>query len=178
MRVDFAVSGPNPGSSFAVSDANGKAAFCYTGQNLGDDTITASVGGVSAQAHKIWAVTAQHAPVADAQSVTTNESTPKAITLTGSDAGGHALTFIVTTNPTHGSLSGTAPNLTYHPNANYHGPDSFSFKSHDGLVDSAPATVSITVTSVNDAPVADAQSVTTDGGHAESHCVVRLRCRR
>ena len=99
VRVDYAVSGPNPGSSFAVSDANGKAAFCYTGQNLGDDTITASVGGVSAQAHKIWAVTAQHAPVADAQSVTTNESTPKAITLTGSDVGGHALTFIVTSNP-------------------------------------------------------------------------------
>ena len=66
MRVDFAVSGPNPGSSFAVSDGNGKADFCYTGQSLGDDTVTASVGGVSAQAHKIWAATVEHAPVADA----------------------------------------------------------------------------------------------------------------
>ena len=162
VHVDFAVSGPNPGSSFAVSDANGRAAFCYTGQSPGDDTITASVGGVTAQAHKIWAATVQHTPVADAQSVTTNESTPKTITLTGSDAGGHALTFTVTSNPTHGSLSGTVPNLTYHPNASYHGADSFSFKTNDGLVDSAPAAVSITVASVNDAPVADGQSVTTN----------------
>ena len=74
---------------------------------------------------------------------------------------GNPLTYSVVTQPGHGSLSGTAPNLTYTPAANYNGADSFTFKVNDGSVDSAPATVSITVTPVNDAPVANAQSVST-----------------
>jgi hypothetical protein len=69
---------------------------------------------------------------------------------------GDALTFTIVTPPAHGTLAGTAPNLTYTPAANYNGPDSFSFKANDGTVDSSPATVSITVTPVNDAPVANA----------------------
>src|SRR5207237_477173 len=67
----------------------------------------------------------------------------------------------IVSGPSHGSLSGTAPNVTYTPAANYNGADSFTFKANDGAVDSAAATVSITVTAVNDAPVANAQSVTT-----------------
>jgi len=74
---------------------------------------------------------------------------------------GNALTYRVTVNPSHGTLSGTAPNLTYTPAANYNGPDSITFVANDGTVDSAPAVVSITVTPVNDLPVAAAQSVTT-----------------
>ena len=61
------------------------------------------------------------APVANGQSVTTNEDTGKAITLSGSDVDGDTLTFSVVTQPTNGTLSGTAPNLTYTPNANYNG---------------------------------------------------------
>ena len=90
------------------------------------------------------------APIANAQSVTTNEDTPKAITLTGSDVDGDTLTFSVVSGPTHGALSGTAPNLTYTPASDYHGPDSFTFKANDGTADSNIATVSITVTPVND----------------------------
>jgi VCBS repeat-containing protein len=101
------------------------------------------------------------APVADNQSVTTAEDTAKSITLTGSDLDGDSLSFTVQTQPTHGTLSGTAPNLTYTPAANYNGPDSFTFLANDGQTNSAIATVSITVTPVNDAPVADSQSVTT-----------------
>ena len=85
------------------------------------------------------------APVANGQSVTTNEDTPKTITLTGTDPDGDALTYTVTAQPAHGTLSGTAPNLTYTPAANYNGSDSFSFKVNDGKADSAPATVNITI---------------------------------
>jgi hypothetical protein len=102
-------------------------------------------------------------PVADDQSVATSQDTPIAIALTGSDADGDALTFAVATNPASGVLTGTAPNLTYTPNAGFTGNDSFTFTVNDGTVDSAPATVSITVNAPgNTAPVANAQSVTTD----------------
>lgn len=101
-------------------------------------------------------------PVAHDQTVTTDEDTPVAITLTASDADGDALTFSVVDPPTHGGLSGAAPDLTYTPDADYNGSDSFTFKANDGTDDSNIATVTITVNSVNDPPVAHDQDVTTD----------------
>jgi hypothetical protein len=102
------------------------------------------------------------APTANPQSVTTNEDTAKAVTLTGSDPDNDPITFTVVTNPGHGVLSGTTPNLTYTPAANYNGSDSFTFKVNDGHGDSNIATVSITVNPVNDPPTANAQSVSTN----------------
>ena len=43
---------------------------------------------------------------------------------------------------------------TYTPDANFYGEDSFTFIANDGTIDSNLAVVTITVTSVNDAPVA------------------------
>src|ERR1044071_8663775 len=54
-------------------------------------------------------------PVANPQSITMNQNTSRAITLTGSDADGDSLTFSVVTGPTQGTLSGTAPSLVYTP---------------------------------------------------------------
>ncbi len=102
------------------------------------------------------------APTADAQSVSLDEDTSSAVTLTGSDPDGDALSFSVTGGPSNGSLSGTAPNLTYTPDANFNGADSFTFVVNDGTVDSAPATVNITVNPVNDLPTTSPVSVTTD----------------
>jgi hypothetical protein len=85
-----------------------------------------------------------------------------AVTLTGSDPDGDDVTFIVVSGPGHGSLSGTAPNLTYTPGQGYYGSDSFTFKVSDGRLDSTPTTVSITINGVNDAPVADTLALTTD----------------
>ncbi|MEI6603804.1 MAG: DUF6288 domain-containing protein [Verrucomicrobiota bacterium] len=98
-------------------------------------------------------------PVATAQSVSTAEDTAKAITLAATDTDGDALGYSIVTLPAHGTLTGTEPNITYTPAANYSGSDSFAFKANDGHVDSKAAMVSITVTAVSDAPVAFAQSV-------------------
>ena len=68
-------------------------------------------------------VSPNRAPVADPQAVIVPEDTPTGIVLTGSDPDGNQLTFSVVTGPAHGTLSGTAPNLTYTPHTNYHGLD-------------------------------------------------------
>ncbi len=58
-------------------------------------------------------------------------------------------------SPLHGSASIEAGRVRYTPNANFHGTDGFTYTITDpsGL-SSTPATVTITVTAVNDAPVA------------------------
>jgi hypothetical protein len=100
-------------------------------------------------------------PVANDQTLTTPEDTPLGLTLTGSDPEGGPLTFAIATQPANGTLTGTAPLLTYTPAANFTGTDSFTFTvtDADGLVDTG--TVTITVAPVNDPPVADDQSLTT-----------------
>jgi hypothetical protein len=104
-----------------------------------------------------------HAPVANGQSVSTDEDTQQSITLSGSDAdSGDPLNYSIVANPAHGTLTGNAPILTYTPAANYNGADSFTFKVNDGTVDSNNATVIIAVNPVNDAPVATNLSLTTD----------------
>jgi len=104
----------------------------------------------------------QTPPIADHQDVITDEDVALGITLTGNDGQEDTLTYLVVDNPTNGVLSGTAPNLTYTPDAEFHGTDSFTFKIHDGTEEGNTATVSITVNSVNDVPVADAQNLNTD----------------
>lgn len=84
-------------------------------------------------------------PVANNQAITLNKNTQQAITLSATDANNDPLTYTVVTQPTSGSLSGSAPNLTYNPNLDYVGPDSFTFKANDGTTDSNTATISITV---------------------------------
>src|SRR5437899_6456716 len=126
-----------------------------------DGTVDSAVATVSLTVAHV-----NHAPVAAAQTVTTAEDTAKAMVLTATDGDGDTLTYSVVAGPTHGALSGTAPTLTYTPAANYYGPDSFTFKANDGTVDSSAATVSITVTAVNDPPVAanDSYAATEDTG--------------
>jgi VCBS repeat-containing protein len=93
-------------------------------------------------------------PVALDQSVTTHEDTPKDITLAASDVEGDALGYSVVSGPAHGTLSGTAPNLVYTPALDYNGTDRFTYKANDGQTDSNVGEVTITVSAVNDPPVA------------------------
>jgi uncharacterized repeat protein (TIGR01451 family) len=96
------------------------------------------------------------APFANPQTVYTFEDNPIDITLTGADPEGDAITFAVKTNPAHGTLSGTAPNLTYSPAQDWYGTDSFTFSVTDTHGGSSVATITINVLPVNDAPIVDA----------------------
>ncbi|MGC8742442.1 MAG: Ig-like domain-containing protein, partial [Verrucomicrobiia bacterium] len=171
QTLTYSISGGNTNSAFAINSASGQITV-NNGSVLDHETVP------------IWQLTVQvtdngtpvnsstatitinitdvnEKPIANPQNVTTAEDTAKVITLTGSDPENGTLTYTILTQPAHGTLSGTPPNVTYTPAANYNGADSFTFKVNDGTFDSDPATVSITVNSVNDAPVANPQSVTT-----------------
>src|SRR5207302_1453366 len=132
---------------------NGPDGFTF---KANDGTIDSNVAAVS-----ISVTPVNDPPVAAGQSVTTPEDTSKAIILSASDVDGDALRHQIVTGPAHGTLSGAAPNLMYTPAADYNGPDGFTFRASDGGLFSNTATVSITVTPVNDPPVAAGQSVTT-----------------
>jgi ELWxxDGT repeat protein len=84
---------------------------------------------------------------ADAQQLSTAQGAPVNFTLTGTNttSPGAAKTFAVTGIPNHGSLTGTAPNFTYTPDAGYYGTDSLSFTVTSGGVTSSPANVVFTV---------------------------------
>jgi len=94
-----------------------------------------------------------HVPVAQSGSVSVNENGSVVITLNVSDADGDPLNFRISP-PSHGTLSGAAPNVTYRPAANYNGPDGFSFKVSDGVTESGIAFISIRVNPASSAPVA------------------------
>ncbi|WP_392542973.1 post-COAP-1 domain-containing protein [Oryzobacter telluris] len=90
VRVDFAAGTSNTASGFAFTDAAGTAPFCYTGANAGTDTITATLGSLTATATKTWtSVTTNHPPTITGGSGTVVYSdaiTPFSITYGDADA--------------------------------------------------------------------------------------------
>ncbi|HET6891753.1 MAG TPA: Ig-like domain-containing protein, partial [Pyrinomonadaceae bacterium] len=133
-------------------NANGTATITVVLQDDGDTTN----GGQNVSAPQTFVINitaVNDPPVANNQSVSTSEDIARFITLTASDVEFNPLTFTILSGPSHGTLSGSGAFRTYVPQANFNGSDSFTFKVNDGQFDSAEATISITVTAVNDAPV-------------------------
>ena len=70
------------------------------------------------------------------------------------DAEGTTLTASLVTNPVNGTVTFNPDgSFSYTPNPGFNGVDSFTYRSNDSLANSAPATVSITITGLNDPPV-------------------------
>ncbi|MBN1850854.1 MAG: FG-GAP repeat protein [Deltaproteobacteria bacterium] len=149
---DIIIGAPN----YQNSELNEGAAFVFLGSPSG-----------------IIVSPANHAPVANPQAITVDEdSTNNPIVLTGSDADSDPLTYTVPGDPANGTLTGTAPNLFYTPDANYYGTDTFTFNVNDGFVDSPGATVTITISPINDVPVANPLSVTIDEDSTDNPIVL------
>ena len=86
---------------------------------------------------------------------TTNEEQSLQINFVAEDVDNANLTFAVVDAPANGTLGTISDGtVTYTPNLNFNGSDTFTFKANDGVVDSNVATVSITIAPVNDAPIA------------------------
>ena len=127
-----------------VANFNGADQFTFTATGpAGPDSAIAS----------IVIAAANDAPVCTGDTSSGNEDTAQSGTVVCTDADLNPLTYSKVAGPAHGTAS-VAINggWSYTPAANYNGPDSFTFKANDGTADSNVATVSITVTPVNDAP--------------------------
>ena len=149
------LSGTAPSLSYSPNaNYSGSDSFSYKANDGVADsntaTVTITVNGINDN------------PEAANQDVEVNEDGTASITLTGSDEEEDTLSFTVLSQPKNGTLSGTAPTLSYSPNANYSGNDSFSYKANDGSADSNAATVTITVNGINDKPEVANQSVDVD----------------
>lgn len=84
-------------------------------------------------------------PQAQSQSLGAQKNVARPITLTATDTDNDAITYTVATQPSHGTLTGTAPDLTYTPASNYTGSDSFTFTAGDWSPNTTTGTVTINV---------------------------------
>ncbi len=131
---DFNTGSASETFTYLVSDANGATATA---------TVTLNIAPVN------------DAPAAPNVITTTPEETPLNGTLTASDIDGDILSFAKASNPSNGTvvvnLDGT---YTYTPNPNFTGTDTFTFKVSDGNGGTIIRSVTVTVSGINDAPVA------------------------
>ena len=145
-----------------VANYNGPASITYTvNDNSGATSNVATVN--------ITVTPVNDAPVAANNATTTAEDTPVTLDITANDTDldGTINTASVDLDPTtagqqttlttaQGTWSVTSGNLTFTPVANYNGPASVTYTVNDNSgATSNVATVSITVTPVNDAPIAN-----------------------
>ena len=153
-----------PVNGAVTMNSNGSYTYTPSANFNGSDsfTFTANDGTVnSAPATVTITVTpVNDAPVASAGSLTVAEdSAANAGSVNAADTDGDPLSYALASGPANGTATVSSNgSYTYTPNANFNGSDSFTFTASDGSVDSAPATVAVTVTPVNDAPVANADT--------------------
>ncbi len=150
-----------PSSGTLVFNADGSFNYLPTANFNGVDQFTYeatnTVGTTGPVTVNLTVNSVNDLPTADDKSVIVDEDSSMGITLSGTDDDGSELTYVRGT-PSHGTLTGTGASLTYTPFPNYNGPDSFTYVTNDLTADSAPATVSITVSSVSDLPVANSDT--------------------
>ncbi len=124
----------------------GTDTFTYTVSNSSGETATANVN-----------VTVNHVkppPTAQSLHLTTDQNTPISVPLSGTDVEGAALSYFIEDDPTNGTLSavGDDNTVTYVPNGNFHGTDTFTYKATDDVLAGPAATVTITVNPVAQGP--------------------------
>ncbi|WP_274009841.1 tandem-95 repeat protein [Vibrio parahaemolyticus] len=160
--LNFSVSG---NSNVLVSIENGIATISPTADWNGSETLTFTATDPSGESVS-QTVNFTVAPVADivADKATVVEDTPTIIKVLGNDTfadDGKVVSLDTNNGPANGTVSVNPDgSVTYTPNDNYHGADSFTYIVTSGGV-SESTTVSVDVTPVNDAPVAKDDIATT-----------------
>jgi len=148
--------------SHGVVVLNKDGSFSYTPDTdfLGEDSFTYNLLGLPPEITGEYVdsatvyITVNTLPVAHDQNLTTDEDVPLDITLTADYITPGPEVWTIVTQPDNGTLTGTGANLTYTPDQDWYGTDSFTFQVNDGMYDSNVATITIEVLPVNDPPVA------------------------
>ena len=150
--LEFSISG---GSEIAAILSGSDVSFSASQDYNGSETFTVFVtDGTDTDSQTIIVTVnaVNDAPVAQSVQVETYEDAAIVIQLDGSDVDSNLLTYTVTTNPLNGILNVDGGLVTYTPNLNYFGNDSFSYLVSDGILSSNEAVVTLSVLSINDAP--------------------------
>ncbi|EPS5918153.1 tandem-95 repeat protein [Vibrio parahaemolyticus] len=160
--LNFSVSG---NSNVLVSIENGIATISPTADWNGSETLTFTATDPSGESIS-QTVNFTVAPVADivADKATVVEDTPTIIKVLGNDTfedDGKVVSLDTNNGPANGTVSVNPDgSVTYTPNDNYIGKDTFTYIVTSGGV-SESTTVEVNVTPVNDAPVAKDDIATT-----------------
>jgi VCBS repeat-containing protein len=168
------VSGPAHASSFTL-DANGSFNYVHDGSETTTDSFTyrASDGSLNSNVATVTiAVTpVNDAPVANNDSYSVNEGGTLNVAAPGVmsndvDADGPTRTAIIVSGPAHASSFALNANgsFTYVHDGSETTSDAFTYKVSDGSLESNVAAVTISVTAVNDAPVANNDSYSVNEG--------------
>ncbi|MCB9571896.1 MAG: tandem-95 repeat protein [Kofleriaceae bacterium] len=164
------VTATDPAHGSVVVNADGTVTYTpdadYYGPDTFDYTVTDADGDASTATVTVDVTPTNDVPVAVADSATVAEDGTVVVAVLGNDTGlGDPPLVVTATDPAHGTVVVNADGtVTYTPDADYHGPDAFTYTVTDADGDASTATVTIAVTPVNDTPVAVADTATVDEG--------------
>jgi hypothetical protein len=157
----------SPAGSGVVFGGGPDVAYVPNGNFAGTDTFVVQVddGHAATDTAVITVIVdpVNDQPMANASAVTVAEDSVANFSLDASDLDGDTLAITApVAGPSSGGLACSGALCTYTPNPNFNGADLFTFSVDDGNGGTDNASVSITVTPVNDAPIASAASGSTD----------------
>lgn len=137
-----------------AQDFSGSDSFTFLGRDDNGDSNIATVN--------ITITATNDPPTATNTTLTVNEDSSATGQLQAQDPNADTLTYSIVTNPAHGTATTVNSNgtFTYTPDTDFSGTDSFTFTVNDGQTTSNSATVSITITAINDPPTAEPVAIT------------------
>lgn len=165
-----------PVGSDISADGKGKfqTDFKVPDSKPGEAKVVADTGfGIGASA-TFTVIIPNSPPVAHDLSASTTENNKVDIKLNASDPNGDPLTFSIVDDPRSGALTGDIQSgaVTYTPNSNFSGSDSFTFKATDGKAESNVATASIDVAATNHPPTTSNQVASVKEGETANVTLV------
>ena len=152
----------NGSNGSLIDNGNGTVTYTpnagFTGVDVARYRITDGNGSVSIANVTIYVGITNNPPIAVDDNANTNEDIPviTGVLANDSDPDFDPLTITSVSQPTNGTVVDNGDGtITYTPNLNFNGVDSYTYSITDGRGGTATATVSITINSVNNPPIAN-----------------------